>query len=501
MRRILIVMFTVLIVFPNLPLLSAQEQTYVVYRDRRGALFSVSSLGGEVTRLTPEDTRVNRYEITSDGYVIFLDRLLFAVPVSGGTPRQLHDNPEGRDDVGPNFIVSSNQIIYEAENGLFSVPAAEGEPTQLNAVDQLVELFEVSPDGNFVIYTAANQRRVLNLYSVPISGGNPVQLNARLTSGGEVVGILINPTSTHVVYHADQDVDGVWETFSVPITGGDVVKLFPGSKFSRDFYQTAFSPDGNGIALLGHLPGEGQTNGTPIHYVPITGGGITTLGEGNELTFSPDGEYLFYNLRYHGFHQVSIDGQSDLIIATANVFVSFYLLSPDYQWLVYTGGEEIFRVRTSAFSEVGLIGTDIECGSQGVGGGRDFSVTWICSAAISPDSQYFVYVGNDESGVTQIYSVALDADIQTMPEAQHKLNKFSGSKRFSGEQMLRITADSSTVIYTNDEEAEGFMDIYSVPIDGSANSTRITPDDSIGVQDFKLHPHGTDWYKDFPFPI
>src|SRR5439155_9878102 len=94
-----------------------------------------------------------------------------------------------------------------------------------------------SPDSQTVVYTAKqNVDEVYELFSVPITGGTPVRLNAPLVPGGDVVDsppgysvpantFMITPDGTRVVYRADQDTNDVIELYSVPIGGGTPVKL------------------------------------------------------------------------------------------------------------------------------------------------------------------------------------------------------------------------------------------------------------------------------------
>ncbi len=46
------------------------------------------------------------------------------------------------------------------------------------------------------------------------------KLNMPLPAGGSVVEFRITPDGSRVVYRADQDVDNVFELYSVPVQGG-----------------------------------------------------------------------------------------------------------------------------------------------------------------------------------------------------------------------------------------------------------------------------------------
>ena len=87
--------------------------------------------------------------------------------------------------------------------------------------------FEISPDGQYVVYVADQQTdQAFELYSVHISGNSPpLRLSGLLPSGSSIHSFKISPDSNRVVYTAEQDTLGVVELYSVPIGGGTVIKL------------------------------------------------------------------------------------------------------------------------------------------------------------------------------------------------------------------------------------------------------------------------------------
>ncbi|THB81335.1 MAG: hypothetical protein D3926_02630, partial [Desulfobacteraceae bacterium] len=90
-------------------------------------------------------------------------------------------------------------------------------------------LVGISPNGSHLVYTAKyGSQGATHLYSVPVDGGEPVRLSPDFPCGGGVAtGIQpeINATSTHVVYRARLSPTDPDELFSVPITGGTSVQL------------------------------------------------------------------------------------------------------------------------------------------------------------------------------------------------------------------------------------------------------------------------------------
>jgi hypothetical protein len=92
-----------------------------------------------------------------------------------------------------------------------------------------VNLFRVSIDGARAVYRADQDTAGKNeLYSVSTSGGSVTKLNPSLVAGGNVQGIAlpVGPDDgNRLTYRADQEVDNRFEIYSVPITGGSVIKL------------------------------------------------------------------------------------------------------------------------------------------------------------------------------------------------------------------------------------------------------------------------------------
>jgi len=84
--------------------------------------------------------------------------------------------------------------------------------------------FLISPDSSRVVYWADQQvDDIYELYSVPLAGPHSagVKLNGALVAGGNIFceGYQISPDSSRVVYLADQQTDEVFELYSVPLAG------------------------------------------------------------------------------------------------------------------------------------------------------------------------------------------------------------------------------------------------------------------------------------------
>lgn len=202
---------------------------------------------------------------------------------------------------------SDQRLVYRvsfssevAPDALYSVPIQGDEPpVQLNdAADGSVESFQITADGQFVVYTAGIGGGDRRLFSVPISGGVIQQLSGdghvstfRMTPDGSRVlfeepGIfstpvrdggvtqltaedeeywIPSPDSSTVIYH-DNPTGGL---FSVPIAGGESVELVPGQGgFLR------FTADGGRI-VYEYAPGVFFD----LFSLPTTGGSVVQLND------------------------------------------------------------------------------------------------------------------------------------------------------------------------------------------------------------------------------
>lgn len=134
-----------------------------------------------------------------------------------------------------------------------------GPPVQLNSklldgqdvLDHPYPTRRISPDSKHVVYLADQEEEdFFELYSVPIGGGVPNKLRldgvrAKFDMpGGVRSNFEITGDSRYVVYISDQEIDGKFELYRVPITGGTPVKLSVEIGLSGDVNDFKITPDG-----------------------------------------------------------------------------------------------------------------------------------------------------------------------------------------------------------------------------------------------------------------
>jgi Tol biopolymer transport system component len=293
----------------------SRRVVYEATQDRadRNELYSVWITGGRNTKLNDSSTGVGEVKwhssaISPDSrYVVYIadqDTLnvdeLYSVPIGGGASTKLNDQLVSDGDV---FFASispdSTRVVYSAEqttNGvteLYSAPIAAnpgprpvGDGVEsagvLRRAPRSIKLNSpLIPDGNVdaasalisadstrVVYRADQQLdEVYELYSVPILGGSVIRLNTALVPGGNVHRAAISPDSSRVVYYANQQVADVFELFSVPMAGGPVVKL-NGTPFDYGVSHFEISPNGGRVVYTAQ---ETATR-LSLYSVPIAGG-------------------------------------------------------------------------------------------------------------------------------------------------------------------------------------------------------------------------------------
>jgi Tol biopolymer transport system component len=116
---------------------------------------------------------------------------------------------------------------------------------------------------------------VFELYSVPITGGTPTKLSGAMVVGGSVFSnIQISADSSRVVFRADKDVDGTNELYSVPIVGGAVTKLSGPVVTGAFMSQFVLSADSSRVVFVVNKD-SGST--VELFSAPIGGGVVTKL--------------------------------------------------------------------------------------------------------------------------------------------------------------------------------------------------------------------------------
>ena len=269
-----------------------------------------------------------------------------------------------------------------------------------------------------------------------------IKLNDPLVTGGNISQQRISPDNSTVVFSADAETDGVKELYSVPIGGGTVTKLngtlVSGGNISDDFEIT---PDSSTVVYLA----DQETNGAnELYSVPIGGGIITKLNDP-----LPNGGSLFN-----------------------------FDVSPDGSTVVYSGEQDTDGVNELYSVLVG--GGTVTKLNPTLSGNRDVLGT----RRISADSSTVVYLADQNTdGVNELFSVPIGGG--TVTRLNDPLPSGGGIGLFG----IKLSPDSSTVVYSADQETNNVHELFSVPIGGGTvtklNSTLPSGGD---IFEFKFTP-------------
>ena len=493
-----------------------------------------TTIQGHVHLISNDGSRVVYQQFTDETDQGRYINPLYSVPIEGGKPVKLsgdvvknhwlYDDPEivSKFNVSPDsrhvVYISSQEKYGVAE--LYSIPIKGGNPVKLNASlgdERDVVAFQISPDSRYVVYRAdQDTNETLELYSVPIEGGNPVKLNGKLIQGGNIsyvdiildkyipqINVRISPDSRYVVYQADQDVDEIFELYSVPIGGGNPVKLNRNLVDDGWVWRFQISSDSQYVVYLAE---QEAAEVRELYSVPIGGGNPVKLNEnlvdnGNvQLVFhiSPDNRYVVYlaNQEVAGVYElysVPIGGGSPVklnenLVDNGNVRLGFHI-SLDSRYVVYLADQEVDGVD--------------ELYSVPIGGGSSFKLNEnlvdggdIWRFQISSDSQYVVYLADQEvDGVRELYSVPIGGGnpvklngklVQGRGISFNTTQLFPSLQPFSS---IQISLDSRYVFYRADREIDEVDELYRVPIEGG-NPVKLNGKLTQGkvVDDFRISP-------------
>lgn len=363
-----------------------------------------------------------------------------ATQISGNLDGTITRNDFRISSDGERVVYLSNQNLVTE---LFSVPTGGGVVTRLSAdltfprnvevfsqISRSASPFQISPDNARVVYVSdQNTDDVFELYSVPIAGGNFVRLNANLPRGGDVYAqgdgfstssipdFRISSDGERVVYVADQATDNVFELFSVPIEGGVPVRLNSNlaSAFS-DVVEYQISPDGQRVV---YLADQNSSDRFELFSVPITGGTAVQLNQNLGGSSDVSGDFR-------------ISSDSERVVFIAN---------PDFS------EDQLFSVS--------ITGGDLEQLNADLPSTGD-----VFSFQISADAQQVVYLADQTTnGVDELFSVPIEGGSPV---------RLNSNLVASGDvlRQFEISPDSQRVVYIADQITNNIFELFSAPITG-----------------------------------
>lgn len=236
-----------------------------------GELWSIAADGSErgPVRIDTGHLRDlnNDHALSPDGKTIYVssdDGHLYALPVTGGTPRRISNaHPE-------------RHHYY---------------------------LHGVSPDGKTLVYTGVNTHDgnnwgKVNIWTIPVAGGADTPLTNVLVPND---GAEYSPDGEWIWFNSEQGSKGHAQIFKMRADGSELTQM---SHDERVNWFPHFSPDGNHIVYLsyptgtqGHPPDKAvilrymQPDGSGVRDVVAFNGGQGTI---NVSSWSPDNQHFGY---------------------------------------------------------------------------------------------------------------------------------------------------------------------------------------------------------------
>jgi len=347
--------------------------------------------------------------------------------------------------------------------------------------------FAISADSRRVVYIADQETdQVFELYSVPIDGSAaPQKLNSSPVQASGVSEFAISADSRRVVYLADRETGGTAKLYSVPLDGSAAPVLLGeamSTSTTLDLAETfAIAPDNSRVV---YLASQDAAEVDELYSVPLDGsaapqklnGALTAGGQVTEFTLSADSSRVVYRAdqettEVFELYSVPLDGSgapqklNSALVEEGDVSFGNFAISADSSRVVYRADQEIDQV--FELYSVPLDGSAVpqKLNSALVEEGNVYPGGFVISA----DSSRVVYVADQETDeVLELYSVPLDGSA-----APQKLN---GPLPEGGNVSFRsfaISANSSQVVYMAEQEMDGMFELYSVPIDGGATPQKL----------------------------
>ena len=367
-----------------------------------------------------EDFYVQDISITSDNLYVVYELMrealssscgeLWRVPLSGGTPISYHTcvnetyvqfklSPDGSYIIYKINSNAANDKLYKAN--------LTGASTLLLEVIIEIREFSITPDGTYVIYRTRGSTD--DLYSIPTTGGSPIKLNKPLVSDQDVLDFQVSPSPTadYVVYRADEEVDELFELFSVPYNGaGDPIRLFgPTTDPTTDAQDYQITP--NGLAVV-YIADRSEDERFDLGAVAITGG--THFWLSKEM----------------------VDGGD----------VDHFNIGSDNQRVVFLA-DKLVNNRLELFV-VSILGDNLTKLNE---------ETEVKGFRIAPNNQYVIYEARPPAGI--VFNLYFRA-----AGPSQKITNLSSSSNIILD--YRITSDSLGLVYHANQDSETIDELFSI---------------------------------------
>ncbi len=321
-------------------------------------------------------------------------------------------------------------IVFKAATlgsyDLWTVPTRGGAPTRLTEMPGREMRPRYSPDGSWIAFEAdEGGTDVRDIFLVEAGGGEPIRVTDHPLQDANV---SWSPDSRTLYFNTGEWFDGAIAAYDV--AGGDLRRVGPGGSGT-------LSPDGTTFAYVGNTkPNDDDQSNSDIWLRGARGGEPRLLTPGTfdamdvEPAWSPDGERLAFISDRNGFNNL---GVIDIATGTAtmllveNVEHSEPRWSPDGRWISFTKNLDydyhIFRIpagggEAEQLTSAGGVNGGSRAAGQTRGGHR-----W------HPSGTQIVYTHSDPSRTGDLWSVDL-SDLETRQLTNHQSSELPSADDF-----------------------------------------------------------------------
>lgn len=305
--------------------------------------------------------------------------------------------------------------------------------------------------------------------AVPAFAATPVKLNPAALTGFGVDSLTATPNSATAIYTGDPDDDGILHIYSVPIGGGSSTQITSSYVESGTLGAYLVTSDSSRIVFMGKLV---DPTITELFSAPVAGGSTIQLSGTlpefafvRNFTLAPDGSRAIYladqdTLGVNELYSVPVTGGPTTRLNTAfpvGRAVFDYQVTPDSSRVIYRADQDTNDMPELYSVPVGG-GSPTKLNNAFLAGGNVFSG----QVRVSADSSRVVFIARSSSSASyEIYSAPVDGSAAAV-----SLSGVLGS----GFNVVgfRISPDSSRVVYLADQDTDGTFELYSVPITGGS---------------------------------
>ncbi|GEM_PF-3350710 len=224
----------------------------------------------------------------------------------------LHASPDGKWVV---YHTAINDDWYE----YFIVPAAGGRAQPLYPLDDYIGGGGVfNSDSQWWVGSAMSRYGGYGIYSrpIPIGRGDPIQLTP--PGLARAPDFTLSSDGRRVLYLLDANGTGLDELYSVPVSGGEIIKLNPPLPEEQEVTRYLVSADGARVAFI--VGGGEPIRNSVIYSVSTTGGVPVVLHDAGTPTVLSlqavvgDDSRVIYSVSGDGLYGVPIEGGPPVLI-------------------------------------------------------------------------------------------------------------------------------------------------------------------------------------------